>query len=142
MDEIEPVERMLCVLDAAVHVHAAIPTGVPLNGGIGIHDFEPVGILGNTELVARHNGDLREQCARGLPAFGASTDVIIGALGRNAHLDVPHDANAAALIAELYLVASGFDAGDSQALVVVNRSIAIILALVGCLSPPATSGAS
>src|SRR5262249_55502419 len=35
----------------------------------------------------RHNGDLREQCARGLPAFGASTNVIIGALGRNAHLD-------------------------------------------------------
>ena len=27
------------------------------------------------------------QCACGLPAFGASTDVIIGALGRNAYLD-------------------------------------------------------
>src|SRR5262249_52036266 len=78
---------MLCVLDAAVHVHAAIPAGVPLNGGIGIHDFELVGALGNTELVARHNGNLRKQCARGLPAFGASTDVIIGTLGRDAHLD-------------------------------------------------------
>src|SRR2546425_9479498 len=78
---------MLRVLDAAVHVHAAIPAGVPLNGGVGIHDLELVGVLGNTELVARHNGDLREQCARGLPAFGASTDVIIGALGRNAYLD-------------------------------------------------------
>src|SRR6516165_5816974 len=86
MDEVEPVERMLVVLDAAVHVHAAIPAGVPLNGGGGIYDLELVGILGHTELVARHNGDLREQCARGLPAFGASTDVIIGALGRNAHL--------------------------------------------------------
>src|SRR6266478_8805048 len=47
------------------------------------------------------------------------------------HLDVAHDANAADLIAELYIVASGFDACDSQALVMVDRSIPIILALVG-----------
>src|SRR5262252_9094771 len=47
------------------------------------------------------------------------------------HLDVLHDANAAGLIAELDVVASGLDAGDSQALVVVDRSIPIILALVG-----------
>jgi hypothetical protein len=87
VDEVEPVERVLGVLDAAVHVHAAIPAGVALNGGVGIHDFELVGILGHTQLVARHDGDLREHRARGLPAFGASTDVIIGALGRNAHLD-------------------------------------------------------
>src|SRR5262249_33213941 len=46
------------------------------------------------------------------------------------HLDVAHDANAADFIAELHIVASGFDARDSQALVVVDRSIAIILALV------------
>src|SRR6266478_8242078 len=47
------------------------------------------------------------------------------------HLYVAHDANAADLIAELYIVASGFDACDSQALVMVDRSIPIILALVG-----------
>jgi len=47
------------------------------------------------------------------------------------HLDVPHDANAADLIGELYIIAAGFDARDSQALVVINRSIPIILALVG-----------
>src|SRR5215831_12323593 len=53
------------------------------------------------------------------------------------HLDVPHDANAAGPIAELDVVASGLDAGDPQALVVVDRSIPIILALVGtpALSP-------
>src|SRR5262245_65550050 len=78
---------MLGVLDAAVHVHAAIPAGVSLNGGVGIHDLELFSVLGHTELVARHNGDLREQGARRLPALGASTDVIIGALGRHAHLD-------------------------------------------------------
>src|SRR5262249_48384377 len=46
-------------------------------------------------------------------------------------LDIPHDANAADLIREFYIVAPGFDACDSQALVVVNGSIPIILALVG-----------
>src|ERR1700745_4127944 len=78
---------MLGVLDAAVHVYAALLAGVPLNGGVGVHDLELVSILGHTELVARHDRDLREQRARGLPAFGAPTDVIIGALGRNVHLD-------------------------------------------------------
>src|SRR5262249_25103709 len=43
----------------------------------------------------------------------------------------PHDANAADFVGELYIVAAGFDACDSQALVVINRSIPIILALVG-----------
>src|ERR1700750_2621441 len=87
MDKIEPVERMLCVLDATIHVHPAIFAGVPLYGGIGIHDLELVGTLGNTELVARHNRDLREQRALGLPALGTSAYVIEGALGRNGHLD-------------------------------------------------------
>src|SRR5262249_58106006 len=50
------------------------------------------------------------------------------------HLDVPHDANAAGPIAEPDVVASGLDASDPQALVAVDRSIPIILALVG---PPA-----
>src|ERR1700760_4639722 len=82
MDKIEPVERMLCVLDATIHVHPAIFAGVPLDGGIGIHDLELVGTLGNTELVARHNRDLREQRALGLPALGTSAYVI------KAHWDV------------------------------------------------------
>src|SRR6516164_7321477 len=47
------------------------------------------------------------------------------------HLDVPHDANAPGPIAELDVVASWLDASDAQALVVVDRSIPIILALVG-----------
>src|SRR5262249_3889923 len=57
------------------------------------------------------------------------------------HLDVPHDANAAGPIAELDVVASGLDASDPQALVVVARPIPIILALVGTpalFTPPAT----
>src|SRR5262245_987074 len=87
MDKIEPVERMFRVLDAAIYVHAAISAGVPLDRRIGVHDLELVGILGNTQLVARHNRDLREQRACGLPAFGASAYVIKSALRCDAHLD-------------------------------------------------------
>jgi hypothetical protein len=68
-------------------VHPAIFAGVPLDGGIGVHDLELVGALGNTQLVARYNRDLREQRALGLPALGTSAYVIEGALGRDAHLD-------------------------------------------------------
>jgi hypothetical protein len=46
------------------------------------------------------------------------------------HLDVPHDANSADVIGELYIVPTRFDAGNSQALVVVDRSIPVVLALV------------
>src|SRR5262249_48495083 len=45
--------------------------------------------------------------------------------------DVAPGDNPADLVAALYIVASWFDACDSQALVVVDRSIPIILALVG-----------
>jgi hypothetical protein len=60
VDEIEPIERMLRVLDAAVHMRTTTGAGVSLNGGIGVPDLELVGVLGDTEFVARHNGDLRE----------------------------------------------------------------------------------
>src|SRR5882762_126451 len=87
MNEIEPVERMLGVLDPAIHMHTAFGAGVPLNGGIGIHDLQLRGILADADLVARHNGDLREHCPCRLPAFGASAHVIVGALSANAHND-------------------------------------------------------
>src|SRR5580704_13449176 len=87
MDEIKSIERMIPVLDAAVHVHTATGAGVPLNGRIGVDHFELVGIPGDVELIARHDGDFREQRPRGLPAFGASTYVVIGALARDGHLD-------------------------------------------------------
>jgi hypothetical protein len=87
VDEIEPVERVLRILDAAVHVDAAYGAGVPLDRCIAIHDFKPFGVLADTELIARHNGDLRKQGTCGLPTFGASAHVIMSALRRDAHLD-------------------------------------------------------
>jgi len=87
VDEIEPVERMLGVFDAAVHVNAASRAGVPLNRCIAVHDLQPVGVLADVELVARHDGDLREQGTCGLPASGTSAHMIVRGLRRDGHLD-------------------------------------------------------
>ena len=57
MDKVESIKRMLGVLDAAVHVHAALAAGVTLDGGIGVDDLELVGVPGDLQLVARHHGD-------------------------------------------------------------------------------------
>src|ERR1700730_1919833 len=87
VDEIEAVERMLRVLDPAVHVNPAPSAGIALNGRVGIYDLELLGVISHAQLVARHHGDLREQRALGFPAFGASAYVIVRALTRDAHLD-------------------------------------------------------
>jgi hypothetical protein len=87
VDKIESIERMLGVLDAAVHVHTASRAGMPLNGRVGVNGFELLGTLADAELVAAYNGDLRELRARGLPALGASAHVIIGALACDGHFD-------------------------------------------------------
>jgi len=50
--EVESVERMVAVLDAAVHVHAAAGAGVALNRGFRVDDLELLRILGDFEFVA------------------------------------------------------------------------------------------
>src|SRR6516165_1192705 len=85
MDKIKSIKRMFCVLDATVHMHATLRAR--LDGSIRINDLQLVGIFSNTELVARHHRDLREQCTVGFPAFGASAHVVIGRLRGNGHLN-------------------------------------------------------
>src|SRR5215470_10554087 len=51
--------------------------------------------------------------------------------GAGLDLNVAHDALAAAHVGELDIVAAGLDAGDAQALVVIDLAVAVILALVG-----------
>jgi hypothetical protein len=60
--EIEAIERMLRVLDAAVHVNPAPSASIALNGRVGIHDLELVGVVGHAQLVPRH----RRQAVVGL----------------------------------------------------------------------------
>ena len=79
----QTVERMIGVFDPAIHVHAAVPTGVTLDGGRSFDDPELVRVLGDGQIVPRHDRDLREQGAFGLPTFAAAADVVVPVLSLN-----------------------------------------------------------
>ena len=85
MDEIEPVERMSLVLDAPVHVHAAVLAGMALDGRLGIDDRQLVGVRDDLQPLARHDCHLREKGALRLPALGAAAHMVVRGLPRDLH---------------------------------------------------------
>src|SRR5439155_26656728 len=89
MDEVHAVQRVVLVLDASIHVHAATRARVTLDGGAWVHDFQLVRVCSHTELVARRYRNLREQRAGGLPALRAAANVIVGGLGLDRYGNFP-----------------------------------------------------
>src|ERR1700730_16304876 len=87
MDEVEAVERMPLVLDAAEHVGPANLAGMPLDRCRSVDDVKLVAVLKNAHVVARHNGDHRKDRALRLPAFGAATGMVVGDIPLDADLD-------------------------------------------------------
>src|SRR5689334_10308852 len=87
MDEVEAVERMVLVLDAAEHVRPAGLAGVTLDHGRGVDDLELVAVLENSEILARDHSDDREGRALRLPAFGAAAGVVVRDVALDADLD-------------------------------------------------------
>jgi len=87
MDEIEAVERVATVLDAAIHMDAAVLAGVPLNGRRRVDDRQLLCVRGDTEVVPRHYRDLGEQGALGFPALGATAEMVVRALPLDRHFD-------------------------------------------------------
>src|SRR6202171_4475530 len=87
MDEVEAVERMRLVLDAAVHMGAARLAGVPLDGRRGIDDLKLVAVLKHADAVAGHHRDHREDRPFRFPAFGAAAGVVVGDIALDADLD-------------------------------------------------------
>src|SRR5215831_10634837 len=88
VNEIESVQRVALVVDPAVHVDAALLARVPLDGRLGIHDCELVAVRFDAQVVARDDGDLREQRSFRLPALGAAAHVIVCALTLDRYLDL------------------------------------------------------
>src|ERR1700733_4461523 len=87
MDEVQTVERMVLVLDAAVHMRAADLAGVPLDGLRGIDDVKLVAILQHGDVVAWNHRNHREDRAVGFPALGAAAGVVVGDIALDADLD-------------------------------------------------------
>src|SRR3989442_13008617 len=79
---------MALVLDPAVHVHAALLAGMALDGRLGIDDRELVAVRLDAQVVASHDGDLREQRPFGFPALGAAAHVIVRGLPLDRYLDL------------------------------------------------------
>src|SRR5215469_11676863 len=77
MHEVEPVERVILVLDPAVHVHAAARAGVALDRGVGVDDLQLLRARGHGDLVARQHRHQREERPLRLPALAAAADVAV-----------------------------------------------------------------
>src|SRR5215203_4464958 len=87
MDEIQPVEWMVLVLDATVHVNAARRAGVSLDRGARVDDPELVFVRYHLHVVTRNHGDDRENRSVRFPAFCAAARVVVGNLPLDRHPD-------------------------------------------------------
>src|SRR5574341_2220100 len=76
---------MLVVIDASVHMHAAILACVSLDDRLGVHRGKFVSIRAYLEVVPRHHRHLREQRAGRFPALGATAYMVVGALAFDRH---------------------------------------------------------
>src|SRR6476620_2372822 len=87
MDEVEAVERVSLVLDAAVHVRAAGLAGVPLDSLRGIDDVKLIAIFQNGHVIARNYRHDRESRTGRFPALGAAAGVIVGDIALDVDLN-------------------------------------------------------
>src|SRR3954470_13490521 len=88
MDEIEPVEGMILVLDPPEHVNAAAGARVPLDCGTRIDNLELLLVCGDADLVSRHHGNHREQRSSRSPALRAAAEVVVRGLAADGYGDL------------------------------------------------------
>lgn len=78
MHKVQALERVIVLLNAAEHVRAAGAASVALNCGVCVDDAQLVGVGGHLDGVFGDDSDDGEECARGFPALGAATGMIVG----------------------------------------------------------------
>src|ERR1700693_1224489 len=88
MEEVEAVQRETRVVDASVHMHAALLARVSLDCRVRVHDLQLIFICSYAEIGAWSDRNLREQRASRFPALRAAANVVKGslALNRDGHL--------------------------------------------------------
>ena len=80
MDEVETMERVILVLDPAVHVHATLGARIALDCCLLVDDLQLVLVGRHRQLVARDHAYDRECRTFRLPALGAAAGVVVGDL--------------------------------------------------------------
>src|ERR1700686_1241174 len=89
MNEVQTVERMPLVLDAAEHMRPASLAGMPLYRRRCIDHLKLVAVFKNADVFARHDCDHGENGPFRLPAFGAAAGMVVGDVALDADLDRP-----------------------------------------------------
>src|SRR5262245_54127223 len=89
MDEVEAIERMTGILDAAVHVSSAGVAGAALDHRRWIDDLQLVAILEHRHVLAWHDRDNREGRPFRFPALGAAAGVVVGDVALDADFNRP-----------------------------------------------------
>src|SRR5436305_2115527 len=87
MDEVEAVERMPLVLDAAIHVRATRLARVPLDGLRSVDDVQLVAVLEHANVLARHHRHDGKYSALRFPALGAAAGMVVGDVALDSNLD-------------------------------------------------------
>jgi hypothetical protein len=87
MNEVQSIEGMFRIFDAAVHMNAAAAAGMALNCGRGIDNLQLIAIRRHLNLIPRDHGDNREKISRRLPALRTTAGMIMGRLRAYRHRD-------------------------------------------------------
>lgn len=80
----------MCHFPAAVKREASVEAGdtIAFLYGTGVNNAQLFSMGSDTDLVARHHGDLREQRAFRLPALGAAACVVVRSLAGDGDFDL------------------------------------------------------
>src|SRR5882724_327956 len=89
MNEVQTIEWMPLVLDAAEHMRTASLAGMPLYRRRCIDYLKLVAVFKNGDVFARYDCDDGENGPFRLPAFGAAAGVVVGDVTLDADLDGP-----------------------------------------------------
>lgn len=88
MNKIEPIKRMFGVLDPAIHMRAAACAGMSLDWSGFIHDLQLFSMCCDLNLIPANHSHLAEYRSVRLPAFGATTHVVMSRLRADFDLDL------------------------------------------------------
>jgi hypothetical protein len=86
--EVQPVERVILVLDTPVQMRAALGASMALNGRVLVHNGEFIRVRGDADFFPwddRNNSECRT-CR--FPAFAAATGVVVQRLSIDGDLNL------------------------------------------------------
>jgi len=88
VDEVQPIKRMVLVLDAPEQMGVALLAGMPLDGGGFVDNFQFFTVGSDADLIPRDDGNDGEYRVLRFPAFAAAARVVMQGLCVDLDLDL------------------------------------------------------